>query len=70
MKNRLDGRKIKAAEHLITFVKFLRALAERKISPEEPVKAYHGELQKLGIPPKRDLDTDSEITTVELSFAS
>ncbi|MDQ8201443.1 hypothetical protein [Pelagicoccus sp. SDUM812003] len=66
----LYGRKIKEAEHPIAFVRFLRAIAEEKIGPEEAVKAYHGELQKLGIPPKRDLAKDSELTAVELSYAS
>ena len=54
----LFGRKINAAEHQLEFVKFLRAVADEAISSEEAVKAYHGELAKLGIHPHRPLEAD------------
>jgi hypothetical protein len=54
----LFGRKINAAEHQLEFVKFLRAVADETISSEEAVKAYHGELAKLGIHPHRPLEAD------------
>lgn len=66
----LYGRKIKAAEHPLTMVKFLRAIADDEITPEEAVKAYHGELQKLNLKPKRDLKQDSELTAAEMSYAT
>ncbi|MBK1875899.1 hypothetical protein [Pelagicoccus mobilis] len=66
----LYGRKIKDAEHPITFVGYLRALSEDKLTAEEAVKAYHGDLDKLGIPPKRDLEKDMELTDPGLSYAS
>ncbi|EMI46788.1 hypothetical protein [Rhodopirellula sp. SWK7] len=65
----LYGRKIKDAEHPLTMVRYLRAIVDGDISPEEAVKAYHGDLRKLGIAPKRDLDRDSELTAAELSYA-
>jgi len=65
----LYGRKIKAAEHPMTMVKLLRAIADDEITAEEAVKAYHGELQKLGIKPKRDFKTDMELTATEMSYA-
>lgn len=66
----LYGRKINNAEHQLTFITFLRALADGKIGPEEAVKAYHGELQKLGIKPIRALADDMQLTTQSMSYAS
>lgn len=54
----LYGRKINSAEHQLTFIKYLRAIADSQIMPKEAVKAYHGDLQKLNIKPKRSLDDD------------
>ena len=47
----LYGRKINSSEHQLTFISFLRLLADGQITPEEATKAYHGDLQKLGIKP-------------------
>lgn len=65
----LFGRKIKDAEHPLTMVALLRRVADGEITAEEAVKAYHGELQRLGIRPKRALIDDSELTACELSYA-
>ncbi|EMI56865.1 beta/alpha barrel domain-containing protein [Rhodopirellula sallentina] len=65
----LYGRKIKDAEHPLSMVKYLRAIVDGNITAEEAVKAYHGDLQKLAIAPKRDLQHDSELTATELSYA-
>jgi hypothetical protein len=54
----LFGRKINAAEHQLSFVKFLRAVADGDVAADEGVKAYHGELAKLGIRPHRTLEAD------------
>jgi hypothetical protein len=54
----LYGRKINNAEHQLSFIKYLRAIADDQISPEEAVRAYHGDLQKLGITPYRSLEED------------
>ena len=64
----LYGRKINNAEHQLTFITYLRAIADGKIWPVEAVKAYHGELQKLKITPKRSLEDDLKITAVSLSY--
>ena len=60
----LFGRKINNSEHQLTFVRFLRELADDNIEPEEAVKAYHGELEKLGVAPHRALEDDLALTQV------
>src|SRR3954464_8027583 len=47
----LFGRKINNSEHQLTFVSYLRAIADGKIGAEEATRAYHGELERLKIPP-------------------
>ena len=54
----LFGRKINAAEHQLSFVRFLRAVADGELAAAEGVRAYHGELEKLGVRPHRPLDAD------------
>ena len=54
----LYGRKINSSEHQLTFVRYLRAIADGEIPPVEAVRAYHGDLQKLGIRPRRSLEDD------------
>ena len=58
----LFGRKINNSEHQLTFVRFLRELADGNVSPEEAVKAYHGELTTMDIRPFRPLADDLELT--------
>jgi hypothetical protein len=65
----LFGRKIKDAEHPLTMVALLRRIADGEITAEEAVRAYHGELDKLQIAPRRSLREDSELTARELSYA-
>jgi hypothetical protein len=65
----LYGRKINNAEHQLTFVTFLRMLADGQITAEEAVKAYHGELQKLGLKPIRALADDMVLTSTATSYA-
>jgi len=59
----LYGRKINNAEHQLSFVYYLRAIADGKIMPEEATRAYHADLARLGIRPQRSLDED--LTTSE-----
>ncbi len=56
----LYGRKINNAEHQLSFVTYLRAIADGRIAPVEAVKAYHGDLEKLGVKPRRTLEQDLE----------
>lgn len=58
----LFGRKINLSDHPLTFVKYLRAIADGAIEPKEAVNAYHGDLQRLGILPSRSLTEDFELT--------
>lgn len=66
----LFGRKIKDADDPLTFIRFLRRIADGDVSPEEAVRAYHGELQERGIKPRRSLEEDSRLTANEMSYAS
>jgi hypothetical protein len=65
----LYGRKINNSEHQLSFVRYLRAIADGQMAAEEAVRAYHGDLQKLGIKPYRDLKADMELTTTATSYS-
>ncbi len=58
----LFGRKINRAEHQLTFIKYLRSVADGEINAKEAVSGYHGELQKLRIRPRLSLEQDLELT--------
>lgn len=64
----LFGRKIKDSEDPLAFIAHLRRIVDGFISPEEAVKAYHGELQAKKIPPLRPLVEDLKITDVTLCY--
>ena len=64
----LFGRKINNAEHQLTFIQFLRLIADGEISPEEAVRAYHGVLQGLGIRPHRPLAKDMQLASDATSY--
>jgi hypothetical protein len=65
----LFGRKINNSEHQLTFVRYLRAIADGQIKADEACRAYHGELEKLNIKPYRDLKADLELTKTATSYA-
>lgn len=65
----LFGRKINNAEHQLAFIEMLRRIVDGQISPEEAVRAYHGILQALGIPPYRALEEDMQLRTPVMSYA-
>ena len=65
----LYGRKINNSEHQLTFVKYLRAVADDQVGPEEAVRAYHADLAKLGIRPYRPLEDDLRKTETAMSYA-
>ena len=65
----LYGRKINNAEHQLSFVQFLRAVADDQMSPEEAVKAYHAALGKLGIRPLRSLADDLQKTETASAYS-
>jgi hypothetical protein len=66
----LYGRKINNSEHQLSFIQFLRWLADGEITPEEAVRAYHGVLGGLRIKPWRSLEDDSKLTDPSMSYSS
>ncbi|MDX8455409.1 hypothetical protein RFM98_21990 [Mesorhizobium sp. VK9D] len=66
----LFGRKINLAEAPLQLIVLMRAVADGTIAPEEAVRAYHGELQKLGLTPNRLLADDRAITEEVLTEAA
>ena len=65
----LFGRKINNAEHQLSFIQYLRAVADDQLKPEEAVKAYHGALGKLGIRPHRPLADDLQQMEMASSYS-
>ncbi|MGJ7038459.1 hypothetical protein J2Y63_001714 [Shinella sp. BE166] len=60
------GRKINLAEHQLSLTKRMRAVANGDAKPEEAVRGYHGDLQRLGLRPDRELGVDNTITDAAL----
>jgi hypothetical protein len=58
----LFGRKIKHAEDQLAFVRGLRAVADGQLDARDACRAYHAELDRLGIRPIRPLADDLELT--------
>jgi hypothetical protein len=65
----LFGRKINRSEHQLTFVRFLRAIADGELSAAEACRSYHAEIERLGIRPKRPLEEDLKLTDPALAHA-
>ncbi|HEX3357991.1 MAG TPA: hypothetical protein VHS31_13550 [Tepidisphaeraceae bacterium] len=65
----LFGRKINNSEHALTFIRYLHQIANGQITAIEAVRAYHGEIEKLGLKPYRVLKDDLELTTTATSYA-
>jgi hypothetical protein len=66
----LFGRKINLAEDALSIVRLMRAVADGETSPEQAVRAYHGELDKKAIQPVRTLEDDLVITEAVLKPGS
>jgi hypothetical protein len=60
------GRKINLGEHQLSLTRWMRAVADGDARPEEAVRGYHGDLQRLGLRPDRALDADNTITDAAL----
>jgi hypothetical protein len=58
----LFGRKIYQSECSISMITAMRRVLEEDISSIEGVKAFHDDLSKLGIKPKRAIKDDLELT--------
>jgi len=65
----LYGRKINNSEDQLTFVRYLRAVADDQIDPAEAVRAYHGDLARLKIQPHRSLEEDMQLGTTAMSYS-
>lgn len=64
----LFGRKIFFAEDSVGIVKAMRRVIEEGISSEEATRAYHDDLGKAGIRPKKSLSDDIELTDPSLKM--
>ena len=64
----LFGRKINNAENQFVFIRFLRFITDREITPEEAVPAYHATLERLGIRPHRSLQEDMQLQTGVMNY--
>ena len=62
----LFGRKINLAEAPLAIIAMMREVVDGNLSPQEAVRAYHGELQKQRIKPLRPLEDDMAITEAVL----
>jgi hypothetical protein len=58
----LYGRMINNAEHQLTFIEHLRALADGHIQPVDAVRSYHAALARRSVPPYRKLEDDLRMT--------
>lgn len=58
----LFGRKIAQAEDALALITILRAVADRGMTPEQGVVAYHDRLAAAGVAPDRLLSADLRIT--------
>ena len=58
----LFGRRINNADHQVSFVKWLRAVADGEASPHDAVNGYHRDLTERDITPTLSLDADLELT--------
>lgn len=65
----LYGRKINNAEDQLTFIKYLRAIADDQIGPEEAVRAYHADLQRMNLRPQRSLEEDLQKTELVAAYS-
>jgi hypothetical protein len=66
----LFGRKINRAEHQLTFVRYLRSVADAVIDAAEACRAYHADLERLGIRPHRPLGDDLKLTDTALAHTA
>lgn len=66
----LFGRKINGSEHQLEFVRHLRLIADGEASAEDACRSYHAALRRLGIPPRRTLEEDLQLTSNSSAYAS
>lgn len=64
----LFGRKIKDAEDPLAFIAFMRRIVDGEIKPVEAVKAYHAELKRQKITPRRAQADDLKSSSTETGY--
>ena len=58
----LFGRKIQRAESQLDLVRLMRPVLRGELDPAEAVRAYHAALAEAGVPARRTLEADLEVT--------
>ena len=61
----LFGHKINASEHQLTFVRYLRLIADGELDPADAVRAHHADLARLRITPRPELPDDLNLTETQ-----
>jgi hypothetical protein len=64
----LYGRKIKDSEDPLAFIAIMRRIVDGELKPAEAVRAYHSDLQRKKIVPKRPLEDDLESALSEMHY--
>lgn len=64
----LFGRKIKEAEDPLAFIACLRRIVDGEIKPVEAVKAYHADLKRQKVQPRRPLAEDLKSLNTETGY--
>lgn len=64
----LFGRKINLSEDPLSFIRFLRHIADGDLGPTEAVRAYHDALARAGLTPHRPLADDLQETSPCLNY--
>ena len=65
----LFGRRIKEAEDPLAFIALMRSIVDGEIKPAAAVKAYHAELKRQKISPRRSLADDLKSIATEMSYS-
>jgi len=65
----LFGRKINTCEHQLTFVKYLRAIADAQLKSADAVKAYHADLETCKLKPTRALKEDLQASSTASAYS-
>ncbi len=61
----LFGRKINASEHQLTFVRYLRSIADGGLDAADAVGAYHADLARRRIKPRLEPSDDLNLTETQ-----
>lgn len=59
---------IKDSEHPLTFVQYLRLIADGQLEAAEACRSYHADLRRLVITPHRPLEQDLQLTDQNAAY--